>query len=299
MSLQKFPGSDLNDISKKVQAYLDKNKLKPNGIAKFRLLGGVKNIDPNKKKTDPEIFYSASKTISLTDRIIDPGDKEDGSQSKVVHIGSVRYIDEKSKNPVFNKYVIVPDGTPIFTVRANVVKELNDYDFLLLSNANASNPFRDKSVPPIFEMVNDAAEASERSGKRSTLYDCLSAIRHWTRTEMQTIAAAYNINTDQETSVLKDRLEELAEKAPAEFYAKIDSEDTKVRAVIKLAIDAGIIAYSAHEHNYKMVESEAIIATLERRDGVEHTQQFVEFLNSAANGPAVLGSIQDALKKKK
>ncbi len=289
MSLQTYPGLDLNKVPKAIEKYLAENRIKPGDLKKFRLLGGVKNSDPGRKPNDPEMFYPASVTIPLYDKIVDP-------EAGVITVGAVRYFDDRTKAPVFKKYVIEPDrGNPIFTLRGSTAAEVEVYDFLLLSNKNKSNPFRDTSIEPLFEQVNDEKEAQERIFKRNALKESLDAISGWDRSEMQVVAAGYNISPDFSTDILRDKLEEIATKSPELFYRNIDSEDMRIKAVIKMAEQAGIVAYSAHQHEWKMSETGDVLATLPRIEGRNEREQFCEFLKTAVNGPAILENLRNML----
>ena len=297
MSLQTYTGSDINVISAKLQTYLTERKLKPNEIVKYRLLGGVKNPDPAKAKGD-EFLFPSSISIKLRHRIYD----EDAG--KDVEIGVVRSFDDITKRPVFAGYSVQPqkgDGG-IFMIRASVISEREMYETLELSNDNASNPFRDQSDFPAFERVNEAAEGKVRSNKRNALIDSMMAIRQWDYDKMRIMAASYNLSTQLPFEVLKDMLEGIAEKSPQAFFDSIDSEELEVKAVIKMAKDAGVISFVAHENKWIFTASNELIILLDRKEGVTETDQFALFLKNGANGEKVKQNIQKLLaatKKKK
>lgn len=293
MSLQQYPGSDLNKFSKTVQDYLDNRKLKPGDMVKYRLLNGIRNIDPQRRRGD-DILFPASVSIPLTDNIYDPGE-EGKNNGRVVQVGVVKAFNDVTKMPVFRKYAVQPQkgDNGIFVLRGGVIQEMEVYEALELSNRNKSNPFRDQSEEAMFERVDDSAESKVKSTKRNFLFDSLNAIRQWTPEEMRIIAASYNLSTSLPVDVLKDKLEEIAEVDPKKFYDLIDSEDTKIKAVIKLAMESGIIAFNAHENKWVYAEGGETIALLDRKEGINEMEQFKEFLKSSANGH----NIKEQLKK--
>jgi hypothetical protein len=177
------------------------------------------------------------------------------------------------------------------------IEDLEMYEVLELKNCNGSNPFRDRSEPPLYERVNEAAESKVRSKKRNFLFDSLDAIRHWTPDELRFAAASYNISASLDPDVLKDKLEEIAEKDPETFYKSIESDDNQIKAVIKLAKDAGIISFSAHEYKWMDASGETI-ALLDRREGVDENAALLQFLKTSVNGPAIQGKLEKLLKKK-
>lgn len=298
MSLQTYPNSRLNKFSQTITDYLEKANPGPKGIIKYRLLNGVKSIDPESKG---QLIFPASVKIPLNGSINDPGVKQEDESVKdagVVSFGVVKTYDEKTGQYVFRTYHIQPqkgDGG-IFMLRGSVVSDMEIYEGLELSNHNASNPFRDTSIPTLFERVNDAAEAKARSDKRDFLYDALTAIRNWEPDEMRIIGASYNLSTSLSPDELKDALETIAMADPKTFYEAIDSEDTKIKAVIKMSVESGIIAFNAHENKYVYAGSGDTIATLDRVEGKKENDQFCQFLKTSANGAAIRGQLEKQLK---
>lgn len=292
MNLRNFPESNLNKLPAKVVKYLADARPKGVEMAKYRLLNGTKNIDKDREKGDEFLFPSAV-TINLNGSFIDPETGKD-----TVEWGVVKSFDEKLKRPTFKKYFVRPtkgDGG-IFFIRGNSVADMDDYDGLELSNENRNNPFRDESVPPIFERIDEAKESRVRSKKRNYLFDSLSAIRDWTQDERRIAGAAYNLSTTLSPDELKDRLEEIAEKDPKKFYDGIDSTDNSTKAIIKMSQEAEIITYIPFEHKWVYVGSNETLALLDRREGVNEYQQLLEFLKNSANGPAIKGQLEKLLK---
>jgi hypothetical protein len=297
VSLQQYAGSSLNKFSKAIQSYLDERPLLPGETVKYRLLNGTKNIDPNRKKGEDMLFPSCM-VIHLRDRIKDPG--KDDVKPGLVEIGAVSHFDDKTKLPVFKVHILTPqkgDGG-YFMLSGDKIEDLEMYEVLELKNSNGSNPFRDQSEPPLYERVNEAAESKIRSKKRNFLFDSLDAIRHWTPDEMRFAAASNNLSASLPIDVIKDKLEEIAEKDPETFYKSIESDDNKIKAVIKLAKDAGIIAFSAHENKWTYASGETL-ALLDRKEGVDENVQLLHFLKSSVNGPAIQGKLEKLLKSKK
>lgn len=287
--LQKI--GNLNNISKTVQDYLDSIKLKDGQMVKYRLLNGTKNIDPERAKGDDMIFPSCI-AIPLHEKIKDP-------EYGPTQIGLVNEFDDKEQ-PIFQTHILVPqrgDGG-IFFLSGDKVTDIEMYDILELKNCNKSNPYRDKTVIPLFERVDEAAESKVRSKKRNYLFDSLDAIRHWTKDELIYAGASYNISPSVGVDVIKDKLEEIAEKDPETFYKSIESEDNKIKAIIRLAVDAGLISFNAHE--YKWVDNTGeTVALLNRREGEDENSGLVQFLKTSVNGPAIQGKLEKLLKSKK
>jgi hypothetical protein len=294
MSLKTYAGSDLNKLSPTLQEYLDGRKLKVGDIVKYRLLVGTKNLDPKRKKGDDWLFPS-SIDIPLRATILDP------ETSKTVDIGVVNTFNDKTKLPDFRHFIVNPqtgDGG-IFMLKGSVVADMDVYEALELSNRNKSNPYRDTSEEVVFERVDDVQESKVRSTRRNFLFESHSAIRRWNADELRAMGAAYNLSPSLDPGILKDRLEEIAEKDPETFYKTIDNPDTATKAIIKMSTEAGIISFNAHENKWSFVGSDETLALLDRREGVSETEQLAEFLKNSANGPAIQGKLEKILRANK
>lgn len=292
MNLQENTELGLNLISDTVKKYLEGRPLLPGQPARYRLLCGVTNTDPARKK-GYEILYPSSIGFTLKDRLNDPGLKH------IVQIGVVSGFDDKGQ-PKYRYFTHNPmPGTKgEFSLRAESLDELEMYDFIELSNKNKSNPWRDQSVKPLFERIDEEKESEVRSTKRNYLFDSFTAIRTWNRSELRWVAAAYNIDPKASASVMKDRLETIAEADPKGFYETIDSEDLKIKAIIKIAKSEGVISFNAHENRWTYTVSGETIALLPRREGVDEIEQLKEFLKSSANGPAIKDNIVHLISPK-
>lgn len=281
-------GSDLNNLSAKLISYLDQRKLKLGQNVKYRILKKTKNTDPQRKPGD-DWLYPSTIVIHLRDRVKKP-------EGGVVEIGVVDSVDPISKLPIFKKPLTITHqkgDAGYFLLNGDNINDIEMYPLLELSNKNASNPFRDAAEEPIFERVDEVKESKARSEKRNYLYDSLDAIRHWTPDEMRLSAAENGIPDTLDIDTIKDRLEELAEKDPKTFYDGIGSIENKMRAIINLAKSRGIINYSAHENKWLYAGSGDTIVLLERREGVNEMQQFINFLMNSPKG----ADVQEHLKK--
>lgn len=291
MALRLVKDSEVNKVSGEIKEYLKERALKPGQTAKYRLLGGTRNTDP--QKHDGIVLYPACVTIRLTDKIYD---KEKGEP---VTIGVIQELG-RAGDIVFAQLMVFPNkNDPYFFLSGDKVDDIEKYELLELISTNKSSPYRSVDVDPIFERVDETLESQVRSKRRNILRDSLNAIQGWTYDEIRIIGSAYNIPSTLSHDIIKDKLETIAERDPITFYKTIDSEDTKIKAVISLAKEQGIISYIGHEHKWIMTGSAETLAILTRVEGASETEQFAQVLLSGANGPKMRGNIEKLLKAKK
>lgn len=291
MGLQTYPNSQVNNISDKLKDYLKERELKPGEIVKYRLLNGTKNVDPKRRKGE-EMLFPASTCVVTSERIIDPG------TNKVVQIGMVKSFNDLNLQPTFGKFYAKPDaGTNgIFAIHADRVNELDFYEILELSNKNKSNPFRDESILPLYERIDEVKQASIRSDKRNYLKMSWDSIAAFTEKQTKVMAAAYNIPTEQSKSILKDILESIAEKDPETFYNNIDNKDLVIAALIRMSIEKSLINYNPIENKWVYSGSGETVALLNRREGVDEFEGLKQYLKSAGNGSIIQDKLKGLLK---
>lgn len=306
MNLRTYKDQRINDFSKTVVDYIEKRPLPPGQVAKYRLLNGTAQYNRKTNKTD--MIYGSAVAVPLKANIIDPGETIQGEGKEfpktvnagIKTMGIVLSID-KQGNPEFKgkMYVYPAINQPEFYLSGSNADDVLMYEALELTSHNKSNPFRDPSVQPIFERINEVEESKKRSTKRNFLKDSFAAIERWTPEEMKAIGAGYNISPSLGIDVIKDRLEQIAEQDPETFYKTIDKESTKIKGLITVAREAGVIHYSAMEKTwYFTVANEVILMTV-IREGVDEIQQLAAFLESAANGEKVRGNIEKLIRAKK
>jgi hypothetical protein len=287
--LKTVKDSEINKVSPVITDYLKKKALKPGETAQYRLLTGVKNTD--KDKTEGEFLFGAVQCIVLKDTIRDKGSGQPVTIAVIKNVG-------KDGNITPGKLYVKPrknDGS--FKLSGDNPGDVEIYYVLELLSQNKSNPFATPGVIKIFERIDELAEANQRSRVRNMLQDSWNAIDRWNKEETQIRAAAYNISTQLDVHVLKDKLKTIAERAPEEFYETIDSEETMTKALIKMAKEAGVISYNTVEMKWYLSASGETLALLERREGANETDQFAQILLNGVNGPAMKGKIETLLKK--
>lgn len=279
---------DVNKVSDEVKKYITDRGLKPGQTVKYRLLNGTKNQD--KEKNDGPVLYPSSVSIPLTDKIWDPG------HNALVTVGVIRDVD-RDGNITYKKHFVYPvknEGT--FTLTGSNSDHIEIYEVLELISLNKTSPYRSEKVHPLFERIDEVAESKAKSQRRNVLRDSLNAIANWDMDELRAAGAAYNIPIDLDKDVIRERLEDIAEKDPVTFYKTIDNEETKTKGLINVAKQRGVISYNAHEHTWTMTGSGELIGALARTEGLDETTQFAQLLMTGANGAKIKKNIEKILK---
>jgi hypothetical protein len=280
--------SKINKISKQVQAHLDKYPL--TGIAKFRMLNGTPNVDPQAKAFN-KTFYPSITTIHYKSRFTDPGTKQP------VEIGKVIEFNEKGAPVRWERKHVHGYEKGQIVLMSESMDDAEAYPIFQLHNENLSNPFRDTSVVATFERVDVLKEDSLAVRMNNKLFKAWQAIDYMDIADKRLYHAANGGGYDDETITVDANLQRLAQADPEKFSTMIDSPLTKIKSTVKQCHDKNLVQYDAQQHRYLWVGGETI-ATLNRVEGQSETTQFAEWLNTNKNGTQILSQMNNLLSPK-
>lgn len=291
----KVQGS-FNKISDKLRESIP--MLKPGEVVTYQLLNGTPNPDPdeNEKRKNPILYGKIQ--IPTNDRIFDKWQKnsEGAEVGGYVDIGAVHFFDKEQ--PTF-RFLFPGMGHSIFqgkfSLTGGKVEDDEMYEFLCLSNRNESNPNRDKSVTPLFKMVNALADSKAVTGKVATLRKAINLAADITEKDAHKLAASLNWNDFSDWAVLKAEIEQFASRTPDKFIAAYEDPNTVIKADLKMALDAKIIDFDMATMDVKMGGSLLTKLT----DASDVLGSIFQWQQSAKNGEQVLAGIRKQLEKTK
>lgn len=263
-------------------------KLEIGQVARYQLLNGNPNPNPDARKTVPVVYPSITQ-IPTRDRIFDPNSKE------YVDIAVVENYD--LKDGVITPKVFYVKGTEygIFACTGGNYEDEELYEFLELSNYNQSNKNRNAAVEPRYKRIDEIGDSKVRSKKRSALKEALTYAGNLTNGEVKDFAASMNWNESEPIEILRDKIEDFAEKTPEEFVKHVEDKDKEVKTIIKKALTAGVILYNAAEHKIVLSGNKHTLIKMDRVDGVDHLTQAAEYVMHNANGGKVFATIKKLL----
>jgi hypothetical protein len=208
-------------------------------------------------------LYGGARVIPGRDRI------KDGNT--IVDIGIPRVYDSKEVKKC-EKYQLTGGGEngrvpPRFELSGDSIEDILWHQFFFIANFNESNPNRDKSVKPLIRVVDHEAEAKSRRSKRSEKRQAMDAAQNIDGGEVRMYAASFGWPTEGiKVDLLRDKLEDYAEKFPNEFLKRVKDPKTSDMAEIQVAMDKGLIAYDHTNHQLRWAESNNFICLLDRED---------------------------------
>lgn len=170
------------------------------------------------------------------------------------------------------------------------------YQFLMMSNYNASNPNRDKNVTPLFELVEPNKKAEESRKSRTLRREAMNVAAELSAAEVREFVASLNKDEKRDISILRDELETMAEKDPKQFIAMSKDKNKSIQANVKLAMDKKIIAFDKESMTFNWVSTGEAIVQVPRSSKKSYLQGFTNFVLSNKNGDSVYEEIVKLLK---
>lgn len=257
---------------------------KRNEIKVFRYL----NVKPDPQNKGQFIMPSMA-FMPKVDRVYDPkkDDYVDIANIKALGVGGVPQIEAIA----FSKQT---QGK--LMLRGNKTGDKEIFEYLSLSNYNASNPNRDTSVVPLFELVEPAKKAQDARKDRNLRRDAMNVAAELSASEVREFISSLNKDETRDMSILRDELEIMAEKDPRKFISLSKDKSKSIQSNVKKAIDKKIIRFDKATSEFKWVGTDETIVQVPRSSKTSYLQGFTNFVLSNKNGGSVYEEVVKLLK---
>jgi hypothetical protein len=153
-------------------------------------------------------------------------------------------------------------------------------EFLLLSNFNGSNPYRDPNVRPLFEVFRPEEKAKQRVDQRLQRVQAITIAASMTEEELREFAASVGWNEAEDVYVLKDKALDWCDRDPKGFVEAQSSRERYIMATLRRAEARDIIAKNILENAWVWKASNQTICSLPRNSERDMYQSFVDWYMS-------------------
>ena len=153
-------------------------------------------------------------------------------------------------------------------------------EFLLLSNFNGSNPYRDPNVRPLFEVFRPEEKAKQRVDQRLQRVQAITIAASMTEEELREFAASVGWNEAEDVYVLKDKALDWCDRDPKGFVEAQSSRERYIMATLRRAESRDIIAKNILENAWVWKASNQTICSLPRNSERDMYQSFVDWYMS-------------------
>lgn len=289
-----------NNISDKLKAEIP--TLKPGQVVTFQMLNGIPNPEPDEKERSRNPILYGKSQVQTNFRIYDPYVK-DGAGNEVGGYVDVGCVDIWGANGVPDKFRLLVPGMGEysqfqgkFSLHAGNIRDEELYEILWLSNEREGNPHRDKSVAPLFKIVDVKADSRNTTNKVSQLRKALEISEKLDAKKARAIMASLNQPYYADDEVVKAKVQELARDKYEDFLKTYEDKNTDTKGLLRDALNAGVLKHEVSTGIVRLGSTEITTIKVGNQDAL--VGELTKFVNSAANGKDVFANIEKQLEKK-
>lgn len=285
-----------NDFSKQLRKELEE-KVKSFG-AKVRLKFNISNPNPDPEKYNGPIIWPFLWTLDpAIFSIVDPyEERPDKSKSK--QVAMVERQDEKGIPNKFFRIRVHARHQGIVSLDLTNIEHQRDFMYVLLHPKLIGGRFSDKNKQQVFSIIDEKKEAKAAKEIRNAKRNAYIAASEMSDDKVKEFAAAMQWDEHEDIEILRNRAEELSEKAPDMFSDLIKGKVIEFRALVKRAIDTQFIAFNPLENKFIWVANQETITVLGMGlDGASEVERLAEWLMTAGKqGDAVYKKLKSLEK---
>lgn len=257
-----------------------KRMLKPDERASYRVL----NVRP-----DPDNYgrtlIPAALQIPSTDIIYD--DKK----GEFINIAAIERQDEKGE-AVFLNIVFTASNLGYLFLNGNNPTHQKIYQFLELSNFNASNPNRSSDIEPFFARIDSKKEAQDERAMRKLIVKAVNIALELDDEKAKEVGAALGIEAETIEEV-RNLLEDYAGDNPKEFLEIVERASLSSELILKEAVKRGIIKNNVNSQVFEWVETEKEIFRYKKAPNKNYFKELADYLEES--NPDELNAIKTRL----
>lgn len=276
-----------NDIPKEMLP----PKLAKGEIVTFQFVTGKPNPVPKNERgqRDPDIIYNVSIRIPTRDTI-------KTTDGRIIDIG----VDPKSDKDgnIRTRFLAIKanDNGGFFSVVEGDITTEIFYEFLMLTNLNETNQYRDQNVLPLFKQVDPKKEAKMMISRGEAIGTATNAVIAMNVGELRQLAASLNMNSENDIEVLRGDIMRMAIEAPEKFIKIVDNPDMQMKAMVKRALELSLVTYEPVERKF-VWNTGTTIARMDFVEGKDHLDGMVDWIKTHPNGLEVANKLKSLVSK--
>lgn len=249
-----------NDFTDELRAEIDK-KIEGFG-KKMRIKFDISKPNPDPAKYNGNTIYPFLYTLDpKTFKITDPYEKRPGKQ-KVKNVGIVDKINEKGDVASFKCVRISERMKGVLELDLTVPEQLEMAEYVLLHPKLKEGKYMDSQKIQMISIIDENKYATEQRTLRSAKTQALNFAMQMSEKQVVEFADAMNWDSTEEMSIIRNKIEDLAEHTPDIFNDLVKDEKMKFQAVVKQAFDNKIISYDPTGNRIIWVSTTQPIAQL-------------------------------------
>jgi hypothetical protein len=270
-----------NDLSTEFRKKLE-DKVRGFGkTVRYRFNISSENPDPEKRNgkfiwpniytLDPATFY-----------INDPYEKNSSKSKRIGLVDGVDYVQGQQVPSKFKKIKVEGKNEGILKLDIADIDEHFEFAmYLEIHPKQINGDYLDKSKQQIFSRIDEQAAATSARAERSAKQKALSVAEKMSDKEIIEFADAMLWDSTQELELLRNQVEEMAEKNYEFFNDLVVGKNIEYQALVKKAIDRGVVIFNPAEYNFIYASNKQVIATLSPNGEKEPEHKLADWLMGA------------------
>lgn len=255
----------INDLSPELRTILEKKVADFGDSVRYRF--NISHPDPHPDNRGKEVWPSVWTLGPVTFQITDPHEKRPTAQ-KLKTIGLVKTVDPEKGHPTdYRRIQVLGSREGYLQLDLTDPEGVEDCMILELHPKHTGGMFFDKSKGEgLFQRIDELAMAKANRSNRASRLAAQNVAADFSDQEVRDFISAIGRDENRPIDVLREEVEELAEKQPLLFTDEF-TKGFKFRAVLKRALDKQIIVHHPVEDKISMTATGETVAVLTRTEG--------------------------------
>lgn len=229
-------------------------------------------------------------TLPSTSSFLNPKTKE------IIPIALIRSTNEKGEVDSFKKLDFQPfktAGTYQITIGAS--EDDNDtYRFLMLASEREGNELATHNAVTRYALLDVKADAEKEIAARNLKFGAINHAMNMTDADLVEAALVLGISDTTDLKVVRNEVSKYAEQNPKDFMSKVNDEDKALTALIKKALDLGIVYRKEGVLRWKIGDLKII--DLSADEDIVIPREFVRFAKVEQHGDLTVANLKKEIE---
>lgn len=279
MSIENF--AHFNDISHKLRTELEERVRGFGKIVRYKF--NISNPNPDPSNYNGSIVYPTVYTLDPATFTIKDNyeDRHGKSKTKTIALVDDSTLNDKGVPTRFKRVRLFGRSSGILTLQIeDKIEDLHMAMFLELHPKLKNGLFGDKNSHQIISRIDEVVEAKSLRTERTARLKALNAAQAMNDSELVNFADAMQWDSTQEIEVLRNAVEELADRVPVYFNDLVESKEIEYQSLIKQAMDKQLITFIPSEYKFVWEGNQQTIVILQPTGNKNHIQKMSEWMQT-------------------
>lgn len=222
--------------------------------------------------------------------------KDDEGNPFFMNIGFITTYNQDG-SPVFGNIQFTKENAGVIRLVGGKANDQKQFEFMELCNDNSDSPYRDTTRRPKFRKVNHKKRSEERRETRNLKKQAFKAAEALTSSQVAKIYIGLGYRELTEESIMRDKIEELADVNPEKFLISSQNPDFDIMEIAFQAEKKKLISVDYSKRQIVGQSGQVLYSWKESDGDVNWMEKFVSFVKSD-EGVGYYRELIEALKPK-